>query len=211
MSFFLIIGDCPLTKLKYMNYGKSFLTDSLHTIYAGAFKKLMELLFDRRYRKEDWSLFKKLNHIDEALSYVKVPSTTQRRFRSIKKLNKFKASEYRTLCHFGIPIITRYTSKQIQTLLLCFLTAINLASPDYITVEIIHLVEELLYYFVEQFQNTFGLRHMNSNVHSLLHIADSLRHIGPLWMYSTFNYEGNYKFEHSSFLYFCTYIYLYRY
>ncbi|CAF3954721.1 unnamed protein product, partial [Rotaria sp. Silwood1] len=72
------LGHCPLTTLKYINYGKSFLTDSLHTIYGGGFKRLMQLLFDRKYRKQEWSLFKKINHIDELLSHIKIPSTTQR-------------------------------------------------------------------------------------------------------------------------------------
>ncbi|CAF4008307.1 unnamed protein product, partial [Rotaria sp. Silwood1] len=184
------LGHCPLTTLKYINYGKSFLTDSLHTIYGGGFKRLMQLLFDRKYRKQEWSLFKKINHIDELLSHIKIPSTTQRRFRSIKLMSKFKASEFRTLFHFGIPIIVRCVPKQTQKMLLSFLTAINLASSEYITYETIDLVKELLYYFVEQYQNIFGLRHMTSNIHSLLHVSESLKYIGPLWMYSTFSYEG---------------------
>ncbi|CAF3394937.1 unnamed protein product [Rotaria socialis] len=169
------LGFCPLTKLKYMNYGTSFLTDSLHTIYGGAFKRLLTLLFDRQYRNEQWSLFKKLDHIDELLCHIKIPSTTQRR----------------TLFHFGIPVIVRCMGKKAhKVLLLSFLTAINLASSECITVETINLVKELLHYFVEQYQNVFGLRHMTSNIHSLLHVNESLKYIGPLWMYSTFNYEG---------------------
>ncbi|CAF2135841.1 unnamed protein product, partial [Rotaria magnacalcarata] len=75
-------------------------------------------------------------------------------------------------------------------LLLSFLTAINLASSESITIETINLVKELLHYFVKQYQNIFGLRHMTFNIHSLLHANESLKYIGPLWMYSTFNYEG---------------------
>ena len=59
--FFVLsfMGHCPLTILKYNNYGKSFLTDSLHTIYGGGFKRLMQLFFDHQYCKEQRSLFKK--------------------------------------------------------------------------------------------------------------------------------------------------------
>lgn len=175
-----------------MNYGKSFLTDSLHTIYAGSFKKLMNLLLDRRYRNEEWSLFKKIDHIDELLSHIKVPTTTQRRFRSITLISKFKASEFRSLFHFGIPVILQCVVKQAhKVLLLCFLAAINLASSDCIVEGTVELVRQLLSHFVELFQHIFGLRHMTSNIHSLLHVSDSIKYIGPLWMYSTFNYEGN--------------------
>lgn len=94
--------------------------------------------------------------------------------------------------HFGIPIIVRCVVKQAHRILLfSLLSAINLASSEYITHENIDLVNELLHNFVELFQNIFGLRHMASNIHSLLHVSESLKYIGPLWMYSTFNYEGN--------------------
>ena len=152
----------------------------------------MQLFFDRQHRKEQWSLFKEIDYLDELLSFIKVPSTTQRRFRSLKLISKFKASEFRTLFHFRIPIIIRCMSKQVQKMLLSFLTAINLASSEYITYEIIDLVKELLYCFVEQYQNIFAFQHMTSNIHSLLHVSESLKYIDPLWMYSTFSYEDSY-------------------
>ena len=193
-SSFVFTGRCPLTSLAYFDYGTSFLTDSLHTIYGGAFKKLMNLLFDGQYRQEPWSLFKKIVSIDEQLCYIKVPSTTQRRYRPIKLMHKYKASEYRCLFHFGVTIITRFMSNNGQrVLLLSLVTAINLASADFVTEEIIELVDRLLYYFVEQFQVVFGLPHMSSNIHSLLYFSDGLKHIGPLWMCSTFAFEGNLK------------------
>ena len=191
---FGLAGRCPLTALTYFDYGTSFLTDSLHTIYGGAFKKLMNLLFDSQYRHEPWSLFKKIASIDEQLCHVKVPSTTQRRFRPIKLMAKYKASEYRSLFHFGVTTITRFmTSSGQRILLLSLVAAINLASADFVTEETIELVDQLLNYFVEQFQDVFGLRHMSSNIHSLLHVSDSLKQIGPLWMCSTFTFEGDLK------------------
>ena len=134
------------------------------------------------------------------MRHVKVPSTTQRRFRSIKLMHKYKASEYRSLFHFGVTIVTRFMITNAQrVLLLSLVTAINLASTDFITEETIDLVDQLLSYFVEQFQIVFGLRHMSSNIHSLLHVSDSLKQIGPLWMCSTFAFEGDLKSSIMSF------------
>ena len=192
--FFIFIGDCPLTNLKYFEYGKSFLTDSLHTIYAGAFKQLLRLLFDHEYRSQPWSLYEKVNQIDELLSHVQTPSTTQRRFRSIHHISKYKASEYRCLFHFGMPAIIECIKKNdCRILLLTLLAAINLASGDFVTNETIEIVEKLLHYFVQHFQEIFSMRHMSSNIHSLLHVHESLKFIGPLWFYSTFAFEGNNK------------------
>jgi hypothetical protein len=117
--------------LGYFQYGTSFLTDSLHTIYSGAFKQLLRLLFDYEYRSKPWSLYNKINRIDELLSHIQNPSTTQRRFRSIEPLSRYKASEYRCLFHFGTPAILECTKENIyKNLLLSVITAINLASAD---------------------------------------------------------------------------------
>ena len=178
--------------MKYFNYGTSFLTDSLHTIYAGAFKQLLHLLFDSEYRNESWSLFKKITQIDESLALLQTPSTTQRRFRSLKFIKKYKGSEYRCLFHFGLTSIVRHINDNaLKNLLFSFVSAINHASSNYVANETIGIVEKLLYYFVRRFQEIFGIRHMSSNIHSLLHVHQGLSVMGPLWFYSTFSFEGN--------------------
>lgn len=190
----IYVGHCPLTHLEHFEYGRSFLTDSLHTIYAGAYKQLLHLLLDSEYRRQSWSLYHKINRIDELLSYVQIPSTTQRRFRSILYISKYKASEFRSIFHFGTPALLECMQKnEHKILLLSLVTAVNLASADYITNETVEAVKKLLHYFVEQFQAIFGLRHMSSNIHSLLHVHESLKFIGPLWFYSTFSFEGEDK------------------
>ena len=192
INYYFLTGSCPLTKLKYFHYGTSFLTDSLHTIYAGAFKQLLHLLFHSEYRNESWSLFKKITQIDESLALVQTPSTTQRRFRSLKFISKYKGSEYRCLFHFGLTSLVRHINDNgLKNLLFSFVSAINLASSNYVTDGTIEIVEKLLQYFVQRFQEIFGIRHMSSNIHSLLHVHQGLSVMGPLWFYSTFSFEGN--------------------
>jgi len=190
-NFFFHHRSMPLTKLNHFNYGSSFLTDSLHTIYSGVYKQLLHLLFHTEYRSQSWSLFKKIEQIDQLLLLVQVPSTTQRRFRSIRMISKFKGSEFRCLFHFGFTaIIQHINDNKLKLLLLSFVTAINLASASHVSNENIDLIEILLTYFVKNFQEIFGKRHMSSNVHSLLHVHESIKYSGPLWFYSTFSFEG---------------------
>lgn len=147
------IGPCPLTSLKFFEYGTSFLTDSLHTIYAGVFKKLLSLYFDPKYRREQWSLFKIIFTVDQHLSLIKIPSTIQRRFRSLNLLKKFKGSEYRCLFHFGLTSITNFVHTTAErNMLLSLITAINLASSDTVSNDNFEYIDELLKHFVEQFQ-----------------------------------------------------------
>ncbi|CAF5124208.1 unnamed protein product, partial [Rotaria sp. Silwood1] len=70
------------------------------------------------------------------------------------------------------------------------LAAVNIASKDIIDNYDIILVKELLHQYVKDWQKIFGLRHMSSNIHSLLHIHESIQFLGPLYMYSAFNFEG---------------------
>lgn len=94
--------------------------------------------------------------------------------------------------HFGSTTIIQCShDNSLKNLLFAFLTAINLASAKYVTNESIEVVSILLRYFVKQFELIFGLRHMSSNIHSVLHVNESLKFMGPLWFYSTFSFEGN--------------------
>ncbi|CAF4218173.1 unnamed protein product, partial [Rotaria sordida] len=50
------VGPCVLRPLKYFDVGHSFLSDTLHNVYHGVMKRLSRLWFDRRYRRQPWSL-----------------------------------------------------------------------------------------------------------------------------------------------------------
>ncbi|CAF0823192.1 unnamed protein product [Didymodactylos carnosus] len=164
--------------------------DTLHGVYSGVFKKLLTLFFDKTHRKEKWSLFRRIEDIDIGLSLITIPSTTTRRFRGLKNFMKFKANEYRSLFHFGASVFSEFLKEPYRSNYLQFVTAINLASEDHITSENMDLIEKLLDSFVKQYQQLYGLRHMQPNVHSMLHIHQTVRFIGPLFICSTFNFES---------------------
>ena len=44
--------------------------------------------------------------------------------------------------------------------------------------------------FCSQFETLYGRRYMTANVHNLLHLADCIRELGPLWAYSCFHFES---------------------
>ena len=70
------------------------------------------------------------------------------------------------------------------------LAAVNTASKDRIESGDVKFIEEALKKFVQEWHDIFGLRYMSSNIHSLLHLHESAASMGPLYMYSTFNFEG---------------------
>lgn len=191
---YFVLGLCSLTKLKYYSFGESVLYDSLHTLYLGVFKKFCSLVFSKSKidRRQKWSLFNKINSIDQGLASVKIPTTTSRRFRSIKDIKTFKANEYRSLMHQGSTVLLRGMLPKYRRHFALLLSAVNIASKDAIEVCDIKLVKELLDQYVKEWQKIFGLRYMSSNVHSLLHMHESIEFLGPLYMYSTFNFESQF-------------------
>ncbi|CAF3798064.1 unnamed protein product, partial [Rotaria sordida] len=183
---------CPLTKLKYYSFGESIPFDSLHTLYLGVFKKFCLLTFSKSKtgRRQKWSLYNKINSIDQGLSSVKIPTTTSRRFRTIKHIARFKANEFRSLMHHDSTVLIQAILPKHRRHFALLLGAVNIASKDVIDNYDIILVKGLLHQYVKDWQKIFDLHHMSSNIHSLLHIHESTQYLGPLYMYSTFNFEG---------------------
>ncbi|CAF4113129.1 unnamed protein product, partial [Rotaria magnacalcarata] len=62
------LGKCTLTNLSYFDHGYSFLMDTLHTIYHGAFKRLMKLWFHSKYRAQQWSIRQYMQDIEGRLA-----------------------------------------------------------------------------------------------------------------------------------------------
>jgi hypothetical protein len=49
--------------------------------------------------------------------------------------------------------------------------------------------ERLLFHFCVMFQPLYGHRHQTANIHSLVHLVDNVRELGPLWTHLCFNFE----------------------
>ncbi|CAF0897778.1 unnamed protein product [Rotaria sordida] len=153
----ILDGPYPLTKLKYYSFGESILFDSLYTLYLGVFKKF-------------W------------LSSVIIPTTTSRRFRTIKHIARFKANEFRSLMHHRSTVLLQAMLPKYRRRFALLLMVVNIASKDVIDNYDIILVKGLLHQYVKDWQKIFDLRHMSSNIHSLLHIHESIQYLGPFYI-----------------------------
>ncbi|CAF1518863.1 unnamed protein product, partial [Rotaria sordida] len=70
-------GESEFTSLAFVDRGTSFMSDTLHTIYHGAFKKLL-LLWTESSNKQPWSIARFLPLINLDLQNIRYPSTTTR-------------------------------------------------------------------------------------------------------------------------------------
>ncbi|CAF0922030.1 unnamed protein product [Didymodactylos carnosus] len=132
----------------------------------------------------------KIEQIDDALAHIRTSTTTSRRFGSIKKIKKFKANELKSLMHHGSTVLLEYMKPVYREHYSLLLAAINLASQDIVTLENIEAIRLLLDAFVEKYERIYGERYMVSNVHSLLHVYETVEYFGPRHFCSTFSFEG---------------------
>ncbi|CAF4396510.1 unnamed protein product [Rotaria sp. Silwood2] len=193
------LGKCLLTELSYFDHGHSFLMDTLHTIYHGAFvsthlpsrvKRLLKFWFHSKYRTQQWSIRQHLNHIETELQQFRFPSTTTRMPRTIMKYHRLKANELRVLLLITYPIFKNYLKPIYYKHLQLLSFALHIGESREITSSKLNEMKILLDKFVFTFHLLYGKRHAVNTVHSVVHFHQTVKYYGPLTNYSTFNYES---------------------
>ena len=71
-----------------------------------------------------------------------------------------------------------------------FVTGVYILCQDSISEADLLQSEMLLQYFVYMMGPLYGERYLTLNVHSLLHLSDVVRNLGPLWCHSSFPFEN---------------------
>lgn len=94
----------------------------------------------------------------------------------------FKASEYRSILLFFGPVVFRdILAGLYYNHFLLLSEAIFILLMESITPAQIDHAEKLLWNFCSQMSGLYGERYMTANMHLLVHLADSVRTLGPLW------------------------------
>ncbi|CAF3656376.1 unnamed protein product [Rotaria socialis] len=186
------LGPCSLTRLRYFDHGQSFLSDTLHTVYGGAMKRLLRIFFENKFRTEEksWTIQSNMEKINQRLQQYITPSSTVRLPRNINLYHRYKASEFRSILLVYYMIFKDILPERYYTHLKQLVFAMHIGENRQIPQDKLDEMHVLLQYHVNQFKILYGTRHMVNNIHSLIHLAETVRDYGPLQGYSTFNYES---------------------
>ncbi|CAF1448407.1 unnamed protein product, partial [Rotaria sordida] len=157
------MGECELCNLSFIDRGSSFMSDTLHSIYHGAF------LWTESSRKQSWSLSKFLPSIDRDLSKILYPTTTTRAPRSIMKCLKLKANECRILLLIGYPIFKNYLPNIYYEHLQKLAFGISIGESSNISSEKLEEMNSLLTSFVDNFP--YHERYVVQTIHCVKHFA----------------------------------------
>ncbi|CAF1577303.1 unnamed protein product [Adineta ricciae] len=185
-----IQGPCVLRSLAYFDVGSSFLVDSLHNVYLGVFRRLLNMWLSTAYQDQQWSIHGQLDKLDMMLTNVHFPSTTTRLPRSLAKFNKYKGNEFRSLLLFGYSIFNGVLGSQYYSHFLILVLIMHISESRTIQTDWMDNLRHLCTQFVLIFPRLYTVRHNVQVVHSIAHIHETVKSFGPLSNYSTFNFES---------------------
>ena len=166
--------------------------DYMHCVLLGVTKLLLILWFGSEHKKRTFYIGKHLAAIDKRIKEIRVPSAISRTPRAISQHLKYlKASEYRAfLLYYSLPVLAGVLPSQFWNHYSLLVTAISLLLKQSISEQEIDYCQLLLSRFCSEFSILYGKRYMSANIHLLLHLPETVKDLGPLWVYSCFHFEG---------------------
>lgn len=169
---------------------KSTAIDSLHCLYLGVTRQLLDLWFSRAHRKELYSLYTVEKLVSSRLMSICPPHFVKRMPRSLKDMSNWKGYEFMLMFYYYLLPSLSGIMQQIYFHNFKLLVAgISLLNQRSISDGDIREAECLLKQFVLDFQELYSLRNMSFNCHLILHLCELVRALGPIFCYSCFRFE----------------------
>lgn len=167
--------------------------EAMHAVDLGVTKRICDAIFGdvTLCSKLSKTAFAALNARFKAFrSYV--PSDFARKPRDLNESSGFKATEYRQMLLYTLPVLLKnIVSPQLYNQVLKLHVAIRLLSDPVRYKDNLKAARVLINDFVNQYDDTVGKKHFTYYTHCLLHIADFVEQYGPLYSLSAYKYENH--------------------
>lgn len=181
-------GDICLSRVPNIDMAWSFAYDYLHGSLAGVDNQL-----NKQYSKSG-SKFKLTNTEKKRVESRMMSITPTHDVHRLpeKERGKWHAVEIKhwNLC-YSLPCLSGILAEEALQHYALFVKSLFTLLKTEITEEELVECERDLKQFVALYEYHFDDTSMTFNVHSVLHMVDSVRKNGPLWANSTFAFEGN--------------------
>lgn len=167
--------------------------EAMHAVDLGVVKKICKAIFnnDVSCSKISKTAFAALQaRFKSFRSYV--PSEFARKPRNLNELSGFKATEFRQLLLYTLPVLLKnIVSPQLYNQVIKLHVAIRLLSDPLRYKENLNAARKLISDFVNVYDDTIGKNHFTYYTHCLLHITDYVEMYGPLYSLSAYKYENH--------------------
>ncbi|XP_057334280.1 uncharacterized protein LOC130673325 [Microplitis mediator] len=183
-------GPTFLSKICY-DFIRTTAVDSMHCVDLGVTKKLISLLFDKKFATHKASLYQYVDLINARIRSIRPPCNILRQPRLISDMKYWKAHEFRTfLLYYSLPLLHDLMDKNYFDHLKFLVLGVTLLHQESVSDHMITLASRLFTEFVGRYEDLYGLNHMTCNLHHLLHLPDVVKDLGPLWVTSCYPFEN---------------------
>ena len=173
---------------------KNFVLDVMHLVFLGVVKKMLQF-----YTKQPYPAKLTMAQINLlARNFAKnehLPHEFARQPRTLRYVDRFKATEYRTFILYTGPVIMRgiLSPRQYKHFLYLHIAMSVLCDEnDEFRNERLDFAHQNLVCFVKHARHIFGIKFMTYNTHGLIHLVDDVRHFGcSLNNISAFPFENH--------------------
>ncbi|KYQ59976.1 hypothetical protein ALC60_00982 [Trachymyrmex zeteki] len=172
-------GKSPLLDIPYFDPVKSVFLDSMHLLYLGIMKWILQQLLGTKKKinrkcilhHRDVKLFNSILKV--LLRYV--PKEFQRKTLDLDEFNHWKATQYRFFLHYcGTLVLQKILPKKMyQHFLLLVVACRVLCDPD-LCLKHTDYARKLLRKFFELLPSFYGSDSQIMNNHNLIHLADDV-------------------------------------
>jgi hypothetical protein len=181
--------DSPLEKLG-IGLVSNFPLDYMHLVCLGVMRRLLMAWKSgpRKTRLLGRSVQVISDYMLQAIPFW--PCEFSRKPRSLKEIDRWKATEFRQfLLYLGPVVLKDVLTEKLYGNFMLFFVALT-----YIVSERLHemndYANELLRIFVSNSEELYGETFVVYNVHSLIHLCQHVRRLGPVDSFSAFPFEN---------------------
>ena len=177
----------------YVNIIKDTAIDYMHAVLEGVTSTMLQKYWlCGKYKNHRFYLHQEVKNIDKLLLSIKPPHEFRRSPRSLEKTLKYwKASELRAwLLFYSIPVLFKFLHVDYLHHLNLLVKSVHILLSSLISSTSLLAAEKMLNVFYETIVQLYPQEICTMNVHSLIHLVQTVKNFGPLWAYSSFGFES---------------------
>lgn len=179
--------------LEGFNIITSIGVEYMHDCLLGGTKRIFNFFCNSEFSGNTFYIPpKKRQELSDKIVAIKPTANIVRKPRSLDQRKNFKASEYRSMLLYYLPVcLPGCVPDEIVKHVRLLSAAVYTLLKDSIPYEEVDNAEIMLDKFVKEHQVLFGKENMVMVIHLLQHLSESVRQLGPLWCHSAFPFERN--------------------
>ena len=186
-----VLGPSWFGSLKYYDLIRGTAVDYMHSCLLGVVRRLLNLWLNSQNHNKTYYIGHLSTLIDRRLLSIKPITELSRAPRPVSDRKHWKASEFRSfLLYYSLPVLKDVLPENNFKHFILLVTTMRKLLGTSIEEKDLQLCTKFMNIFCKHYNELYGDQEMTINIHCLLHLVDTVRDLGPLWIYSCFFFES---------------------